>query len=1091
MAWRFKASKYKNAAPIVPKPEACIRDISVGSYQTYGNNITASAAFMAFNVDHNGSSLAVLPLEDCGRKSKTMPLLHAHADTVTDMEFSPFHDGLLATGSQDCLVKLWHIPESGLEESLCNPECTFSHRQRRVETVCWHPSAEHLLTTTSFTNLSLWDVLSQQELFSNSDHTEVIQSASWKQDGTVLATSCKDKQLRIIDPRVSSCVVNSCSSHQSIKDSRLVWLNNSDRILTTGFDAARLRQVYIRDLRHLNDPVKTLELDCSTGILMPLFDPDTNMLFLAGKGDTTIMYMEVTDKDPHLVEGIRHSGEQTKGVCLVPKRALNVMQAEVNRLLQLTSNMVIPIMYQVPRKTYRDFHADIYPETTGCIAQNNAAAWIKGHNAAVPKISLDPAKRNKGEEPITPRLGPKPFQAKSSSQEFSFDKVFSVPVAPNSDNTTNGYQNEVNNAVEHNTEADKSPTFAPNERAKDAENGKSDSSSIEEDANSSDSGYKPKTPSTAERRKVFETKVKDESPENEDVGNFERGSNRNSIAERRRLYESRSVSVTDGNLAEKAMGSPTMLRRRDSFKAKSEVIKEDETKKSIPMLRQQSMDPKLEKVEPVATPASKRTSTVFGKVSKFRHLKGTPGHKSTHIENIRNISRQVSGECDGFHANPDRVAVPLSGPGGKIAVLELKKTGRLPDGVMPALVHGAIVMDFQWDPFDNQRLAVACDDGMIRLWEIPESGLAEPTNEPKHIIEAHSDKIYLIKFHPLASNVLASASYDMTVKIWDLSLLSSTETAIAKITLTGHTDQIFSLAWSPCGQYLASTCKDGKLRIYKPRSGDVPVKEGKGPVGTRGARVVWALEGRYLVVMGFDKVSERQIYVFKVDNLNTPLNTVGLDVSPAILMPYYDEDSSTLFLTGRGDSTIYAFEVTEEAPYCCPLSHHRCSSLHQGLSFLPKNKCDVASVEFASALRLTNNTIEPLSFTVPRIKSELFQDDLFPPTKVIWKPTLSAAEWFNGGNKQPSRISLKPPGMDNLSENQSQSAVNTPQVVANKPSSTPFNLSTQPFRLGWNPDVRAKQEEIQKTMSNFVGDVIQCSLEQDHMEGVEEHEWDE
>jgi len=55
MAWRFKASKYKNAAPIVPKPEACIRDISVGSYQTYGNNITASAAFMAFNVDHNGT----------------------------------------------------------------------------------------------------------------------------------------------------------------------------------------------------------------------------------------------------------------------------------------------------------------------------------------------------------------------------------------------------------------------------------------------------------------------------------------------------------------------------------------------------------------------------------------------------------------------------------------------------------------------------------------------------------------------------------------------------------------------------------------------------------------------------------------------------------------------------------------------------------------------------------------------------------------------------------------------------------------------------------------------------------------------------
>ncbi|KAJ8678987.1 hypothetical protein QAD02_014774 [Eretmocerus hayati] len=1156
MAWRFKASKYKNATPIVPKPEACIRDICVGSYQTYGNNIAASAAFMAFNVDHNGSSLAVLPLEDCGRKSKTMPLLHAHADTVTDMDFSPFHDGLLATGSQDCLVKLWHIPESGLEEPICNPECTFSHRQRRVEVVRWHPSAEHLLTTVSFTNLSLWDILSQKELFSNNEHKEVIQSISWKQDGKLLASSCKDKQVRVLDPRAAKNIVQSAPSHQSIKDSRVVWLGNSDRLLTTGFDSARLRQVYIRDLRNLKDPIKTLELDCSTGILMPLFDPDTNMLFLAGKGDTTIIYMEVMDKDPHLVEGIRHSGEQTKGVCLVPKRALNVMQAEVNRVLQLTSSMVIPIMYQVPRKTYRDFHADIYPETAGCVAQNTAFAWMQGNDLPVPKISLDPAKRVKGEEPVTvhkgnlttmknnqpevrqqkaiaistpkgyakaqpyiisekdnlpekvdmcedqeeykkaeldrledekskvqngsqttppkplprssranslseevtkeepkpvarprttpspgsvvtsvnpnsiggykPRLGPKPFQAKSASQEFSFDKVFSVPQAPAA-GESNGHAHSDNNGFS---------------------NGSNDSAVVPDDVVDKSPTYEA------------EPVVKDESPENEDSGSFERGnSNRNSIAERRRLYETKSGSATDGNLAEKAASSPTLVKRRDSFKTKSELMKDDEVKKVIPMLRQQSMDPRLEKPEPVSTPTPKRTSTVFGRVSKFRHLKGTPGHKSTHIENVRNISRQISGECDGFHANSDRVAVPLSGPGGKIAVLELKKTGRLPDGVMPALVHGATVMDFQWDPFNNQRLAVACDDGMIRLWNIPSTGLKEPTNAPDHTIEAHTDKIYLIKFHPLAADVLASASYDMTVKIWNLESLKSDKSINNEITLTGHTDQIFSLAWSPCGQYLATACKAGKLRIYKPRSNDTPIREGKGPVGTRGARVIWALDGRYLVVMGFDKVSERQILVFKADNLNAPLNTVGLDVSPAILMPYYDDDSSTLLLTGRGDSTIYAFEVTEEAPFICPLSHHRCASLHQGLSFLPKNKCDVASVEFASALRLTNNTIEPLSFTVPRIKSELFQDDLFPPTRVTWKPAMSASEWFGGANKQAPRISLKPPGMDNLTESQGQAVVTAP--VSAKQCSGNINISQPYSRLtGCIPDVRAKQIDV-------------------------------
>ncbi|XP_044735362.1 coronin-7 isoform X2 [Chrysoperla carnea] len=1102
MAWRFKASKYKNAAPIVPKPEACVRDICVGSYQTYGNNITASAAFMAFNWDHTGSSLAVLPIDDCGRKSKTMPLLHAHSDTVTDLEFSPFHDGLLATGSQDCLVKIWHIPEKGLDEPMTNAECTFSHKQRRVETVGFHPTADFLLYSTSFTTLTLWDIISQNELFSNSDHSEVIQSVSWKRDGTLLVTSCKDKQLRIIDPRVENVCIKSCNSHQSIKDSRVVWLGDHNKVLSTGFDSARLRQVIIRDLRNFNDPEKTLELDCSTGILIPLYDADTGMLFLAGKGDTTIGYMEVTDREPYLIEGIRHSGEQTKGACLVPKRALNVMQGEVNRLLQLTSSSVIPIMYQVPRKSYRDFHSDLYPDTPGYITELTASHWMQGKNIPLNKISLDPAKRSAGEEPIKPRLGPKPFTPPKFNDEESFDKVFSVPTAPSND--SNGVHEVTADSIlrtpsvtdmksikETTPTGDQEPPSSLTKVSgeNDCNNGKSDSSSLDEELNNSD-GYKPKTPSTAERRKMFETRINSKENNNDaqnaeidnfdgnDDSNFERASlQRSSIAERRRLYENRSQSVqeTTTTQKEKSGGSPTPMRRRDSFKNRK--IEEEEKKTPPVIQRQQSHDvPSNRKAEPV-TPTPKRTSTVFGRVSKFRHLKGTPAHKSLHIENIRNLSRQIPGECDGFQANPERVAVPLSGPGGKIAVFELSKTGRLPDGVIPALVHGTNIMDFTWDPFDNQRLAVACDDGIIRFWRIPEGGLTEQTGAFEAELNAHSDKIYFIKFHPLAKDVLASGSYDMTVRIWDLATLAE------KIVLEGHTEQIFSFAWSPCGNFCATVSKDTKIRVYKPRSSVTPIKEGKGPVGTRGARIVWALDGRYIVVTGFDKVSERQIMSFKADDLSAPLNTVGLDVSPAILMAYYDNDSSTLFLTGKGDSTIYAFEITEEAPYICPLSHHRCNSLHQGLSFLPKNVCDVASVEFAKAFRLTNNTIEPLSFTVPRIKSDLFQDDLFPPTIVTWKAVLSSDEWFAGKPCKPVRISLRPEGMESLSGAQGQPS------IPEKPSIKSSSNNSQPApRFGWL-DNKSKQEQVTKSMSSRLE--MNLNLEQDHMEGVDEKEWED
>ena len=42
--------------------------------------------------------------------------------------------------------------------------------------------------------------------------------------------------------------------------------------------------------------------------------------------------------------------EQVKGIGMVPKRALNVMEGEVNRLLVLTKHAIIPFPYIVPRK---------------------------------------------------------------------------------------------------------------------------------------------------------------------------------------------------------------------------------------------------------------------------------------------------------------------------------------------------------------------------------------------------------------------------------------------------------------------------------------------------------------------------------------------------------------------------------------------------------------------------------------------------------------------------------------------------------------------------------------------------------------------
>lgn len=49
----------------------------------------------------------------------------------------------------------------------------------------------------------------------------------------------------------------------------------------------------------------------------------------------------------------------------------------------------------------RDFHADLYPDTAGYTTELTAVQWMQGKNLPLAKISLDPAKREKGEEPIT------------------------------------------------------------------------------------------------------------------------------------------------------------------------------------------------------------------------------------------------------------------------------------------------------------------------------------------------------------------------------------------------------------------------------------------------------------------------------------------------------------------------------------------------------------------------------------------------------------------------------------------------------------------------------------------------------------------
>ena len=62
-------------------------------------------------------------------------------------------------------------------------------------------------------------------------------------------------------------------------------------------------------------------------------------------------------------------------------------------------------------------------------------------------------------------------------------------------------------------------------------------------------------------------------------------------------------------------------------------------------------------------------------------------------------------------------------------------------------------------------------------------------------------------------------------------------------------------------------------------------------------------ENRIHLLASLCRQSQRQVMVYRSEDLSL-LNTVTLDESPAIVIPHYDADSNTLFLSGKGESTV-------------------------------------------------------------------------------------------------------------------------------------------------------------------------------------------
>merc|ERR1712137_312652 len=197
-----RSSKYRHVFGTAEKRENCFDGVKVSGGAWDSNKVAAGNSFVAAIWEAGGGgSFAVLGNDQTGKLGE-IPLVTGHKGKVLDVAFSRFNDNLVASVSEDGNGRIWAIPEGGLKENLVDPVQTLIGHKRKVGSVNFHPTADSVVATSSTDyTVKVWDIEKGEARSTVSGHSDIIQSVDWNYDGSLIATTSKDKKIRVIDPR--------------------------------------------------------------------------------------------------------------------------------------------------------------------------------------------------------------------------------------------------------------------------------------------------------------------------------------------------------------------------------------------------------------------------------------------------------------------------------------------------------------------------------------------------------------------------------------------------------------------------------------------------------------------------------------------------------------------------------------------------------------------------------------------------------------------------------------------------------------------------------------------------------------------------
>ncbi|KAJ8008536.1 hypothetical protein DPEC_G00105890 [Dallia pectoralis] len=411
MSWRpaFRSSKFRHIYGKAATKHHGYCGVPITTSVHDNHHCSVNPCFIAVVTEcSGGGAFLVLSVHHTGRVDPQHPRVCGHSATVLDVKWNPFDDHCIASCSEDCTVKLWDIPANGVHQNITVPRKVLQCHTRRVSLLEWHPTARDILLSSAYDyKVMVWDVSLSDSVLRTpvaviSLHPELVLSMSFNTDGSALATTCLDKRVRIINPRTGHLLqVSSIKQH---KANKVVYVGDN-MLLSTGISPWNQRQMVLWDTEDLSEPLLEEELDGAAGVLFPFYDPDTHLIYLAGKGDGNIRYYDISCVKPYVqfLDEYRSVHPQ-KGLGVMPKRGLDVSSCEIFRFYRLVTikDLVEPLSIIVPRRCPEIFQEDIFPMTAGNEAAMTAHQWLSGFNRGPVLTSLKPGTRVANPYPAMP-----------------------------------------------------------------------------------------------------------------------------------------------------------------------------------------------------------------------------------------------------------------------------------------------------------------------------------------------------------------------------------------------------------------------------------------------------------------------------------------------------------------------------------------------------------------------------------------------------------------------------------------------------------------------------------------------------------------